>query len=127
MTWGQHLKLVNEEESLLYWAVMRLVEPHPNRPLNARLKYVFCPDGGLSGDPDWTIDRTDNAGIIRYEVISDVGYHDSPFSRRTYSDSAFRLAVLKTLQAVAAEYPERQDEVLDTIREFGLEADGKSR
>ncbi|MEW6372049.1 MAG: hypothetical protein AB1584_14015 [Pseudomonadota bacterium] len=117
---------MNKEESLLYWVLMRLVEPIPGRALNARLKYVLCPDGGLSGDPGWTIDRSDNAGSISYEVISDLGYHDSPFSRRTYSDSIVRLATLRTLQAVAAAYPERQGEVLDTIREFGLAADGVS-
>lgn len=122
MTWGQHIKSVNEEESLLYWVLLCLVEPHPNRPLRKRLTYIFGEDGGISGDPDWTIERLDEGGVLSYYVASDMGYHDSPFDSRVYNNTIFRKALLETLYAVGVEYPERKQEALETIREFNLDS-----
>jgi hypothetical protein len=128
MTWGEHLNLVSEEESLLYWVLLCLVEPHPNRPLKKRLAYVFGEDSGISGDPDWTIERLVDDGISSYYVASDMGYHDSPFDNYVYDDPSFRKAMLETLHAVGIEYPERKQEVLETIREFNLDTgDGQCR
>jgi hypothetical protein len=122
MIWGEHInRLRDPEEKLLYWVIMCLIEPRVNAPLERWLSKVLRVDGGLSGDPGWSIDRIAGAdGGTYYEVSADPGYSAVPFSSKIYKEEQVYDAIRATLKLIAQIYPARADEVATIMKLYRL-------
>lgn len=115
---------IEPAQRILFWALFFALSPPAGQPVDDYLRIILAPSGGHGGEPGWEIDHIPEcegqAGGYRVWVDPEVsGYTDN---ERLFSVETFRRAVAVSLRALAIRRPERSQEVLRVLKDYGFEA-----
>lgn len=119
MKWGHYYE-AHPEDQLLLWVLQCVLRPY-NVPLERWLKEILVPNGGLGGDPGWSMDHIlSHDGADAYQIWADPDISGIEPCEATYNSDVVHHALRKSLIAFGEAYPERSMEVEDVLRRYRL-------
>jgi hypothetical protein len=119
MSWGKHIFDIDVEERLLYWALLWVVGPTGDRPVDYIIKNILVEGGHAGGDPGWEIEHIKNSeGHSEFYVWTDPSISGFEPCERNYSEAVTMRAIEKSLLEYAKAYPDRTSEVNSVLRGY---------
>lgn len=120
MKWG-HIDEIEDASKLLYWVLMFVLAPYFDDPIDHWLKDILMVGGGLGGDPGWEMEHiSEPNGVGSYRVWADPDMSGIDPAEAIYSIQIVRHAVRDSLLALGEAYPEKNNEVVEVIKRYGL-------
>lgn len=121
MSWGRHIYDIDEEERLLYWALLWVIGPTNGMPVDYFLKDILITGGHAGGDPGWEIEHLPNpSGSSEFYVWVDPDISGIEPCERNYSEEVAMRAFEQSLLEFAKAYPDRASEVSSVMRDCGF-------
>jgi hypothetical protein len=117
MKWGQ-IQEVEHGDRLLYWALMFVLQPYFDDAIDHWLKDILKDDGGLSGDPGWSIEQIPEHACFR--IWADPEMSGIEPAEAIYGAEEVREAIRNTLCALSVAYPEKSEEASEVMKRYGL-------